>query len=226
MTERDAPVYCPQCGSIAYPDDNFCGVCGSAIPPDAPDATPTQTVPTQVHALPNIPTRGSNLSLLIGLGFAAVLVLGVGIGTVAALTLLRSEPENQGRAAPPPATTQQEDAAADKRAATQEVQEVREETNSKPAEGQGTGAVNPAENDAKKREREPTPEEASGSRPGYNLVQTPDGGLTVEVLQSWGVETGADSEKEGGAWSQYAGELLISSITTASSLEAWYSTGD
>jgi hypothetical protein len=46
------------------------------------------------------------------------------------------------------------------------------------------------------------------------------------VLQSWGVETGADSEKEGGAWSQYAGELLISSITTASSLEAWYSTGD
>jgi hypothetical protein len=72
------------------------------------------------------------------------------------------------------------------------------------------------------------PAEDAGPAPGYNLIQTLDGGLSVEVPPSWGVETGEDSEKEAGpnTWSYYAGEYLTSSITTASSLDAWYSSGD
>jgi hypothetical protein len=67
-------------------------------------------------------------------------------------------------------------------------------------------------------------EEAPGPAPGYNLVQTPDKSLSAEVPQSWGVETGEDSEKEGGSgtWSYYAGVYLTSSITTAPRLEVWY----
>ena len=40
------------------------------------------------------------------------------------------------------------------------------------------------------------------------------------------METGEDSEKQGGpnSWSYHAGEYINSSITTASSLEAWYGT--
>lgn len=63
--------------------------------------------------------------------------------------------------------------------------------------------------------------------PGYNLIQTPDGSLSVEVPQSWGIETGEDSEKEAGpnTWSYHAGEYLASSITTAPNLDVWYSAG-
>jgi hypothetical protein len=66
--------------------------------------------------------------------------------------------------------------------------------------------------------------EASGPAPGYNLVQTPDRGLSAEVPQSWGVETGENSEKGGGTgtWSYYAGVYISSSITTAPNLDAWY----
>lgn len=67
---------------------------------------------------------------------------------------------------------------------------------------------------------------ADGPAPGYNLVETPDGGLSAEVPPSWGVETGEDSEKEGdgpGSWSYHVGSYLFSSITTARSLEVWYS---
>jgi hypothetical protein len=44
------------------------------------------------------------------------------------------------------------------------------------------------------------------------------------VPPSWGVETGEDSEKDGGpgTWSYYAGEYLLSSITTAPNLDVWY----
>jgi hypothetical protein len=68
---------------------------------------------------------------------------------------------------------------------------------------------------------------AAQPAPGYNVIQTPDGGLSVEVLPSWGVETGKDSEKDArqNTWSYYAGEYLNSSITTASSLDAWYGPG-
>lgn len=75
-----------------------------------------------------------------------------------------------------------------------------------------------------KKPNEQPAEEASGPAPGYNLVQTPDGSLSAEVPQSWGVETGENSEKGGGTgtWSYYAGVYLSSSITTAPNLDAWY----
>jgi predicted Fe-Mo cluster-binding NifX family protein len=63
--------------------------------------------------------------------------------------------------------------------------------------------------------------------PGYNLIQDPTGGLTVEVPPSWGVDTGEDSEYPSGvqskSWSTFQGEMIPSSITTAPSLDAWYS---
>jgi hypothetical protein len=70
----------------------------------------------------------------------------------------------------------------------------------------------------------PPPEEASGPAPGYNEIQDPTGSLTVEVPPDWGIETGTDSEKEGGenTWSFYVGEDITSSITAARSIDAWY----
>ena len=70
-------------------------------------------------------------------------------------------------------------------------------------------------------------EDVSGPSSGYNRIETPDGSLAAEVPQSWGVETGEGSEKEGGpnTWSFHAGEYLAASITTAPNLDAWYSTG-
>lgn len=49
----------------------------------------------------------------------------------------------------------------------------------------------------------------------------------MEVPQSWGVETGEDSEKEAGpnTWSYHAGEYHRSSVTTAPNLDVWYSVG-
>ena len=80
---------------------------------------------------------------------------------------------------------------------------------------------------AKEPEKKAESPQNSGPAPGYNLIQDPTAGLSVEVPQSWGVDTGEDSEMEGGnnTWSYYAGEYLTSSITTAPDLEAWYSTG-
>jgi eukaryotic-like serine/threonine-protein kinase len=68
---------------------------------------------------------------------------------------------------------------------------------------------------------------APGPAPGYNLIQDPTGGLTVEVPPSWGIDTGQDSEYPSGvasrSWSTWLGEEITSSITTAPSLDAWYS---
>ena len=73
----------------------------------------------------------------------------------------------------------------------------------------------------------PAPDKASGPAPGYKLIKTPEGSLSAEVPQSWGVETGENSEKEGGpnSWSYQAGEYLTSSITAAPNLDAWYGGG-
>jgi hypothetical protein len=72
---------------------------------------------------------------------------------------------------------------------------------------------------------EKKPAQDSGPAPGYNLIRTSDGGLAVEVPVSWEVQTGANSEGSGPNWSDYAGELLTASITTAPNLDAWYNTG-
>ena len=72
-------------------------------------------------------------------------------------------------------------------------------------------------------EEEPPPEETA---PEHNALQDPTGTLSVEVPTSWGVETGADSEKDvenAGSWSSVVGYLITSSITTAANLDVWNS---
>src|SRR5215210_9576923 len=107
--------------------------------------------------------------------------------------------------------------------ATKPTQDTRKSAASKPA-GEDDRKTQPDQGRAMKTGK-PEAEEASGPAPGYNLIETPDGSLSVEVPPSWGVETGEDSEKNGGpdSWSYHAGEYLSSSITTAPSLEGWYS---
>jgi hypothetical protein len=223
MAERGRPVYCTQCGSIVDPGDNFCGVCGARVLPDAQDAAPTQNIPTQVPAPPGVPARDRNLTLAMLIGIGVVLVLVLGIGSVAALNLLRGEAE------PPKTAPDREEVAMGVTDATKPKESTEDTAAPKPA-GEGSETekkTQPNEDSANKTGKEPAPEEASGPAPGYNLIKTPDGSLTVEVRPSWGVETGEDSEKLGGpgTWSYYAEEYLTSSITTASSLDAWYGGG-
>jgi len=100
MAERDHPVYCTQCGSIVSPGNNFCGVCGARVSPNARGVAPAQ-IPTQVLPPRGVPAGGNNrpLALVAGLGILFVLVLGVGV--IFGLALLRSEPETGGAVEPP-----------------------------------------------------------------------------------------------------------------------------
>ena len=101
MAERDRPVYCTRCGSIVHPGDGFCGVCGTRVSPAAPSAGPPGEIPTQVYAPPGVSGAGSSrtVALFVGLGISVLILLA--IGTVVALTLLRSGPETSGAADPP-----------------------------------------------------------------------------------------------------------------------------
>ena len=66
-------------------------------------------------------------------------------------------------------------------------------------------------------------EQSPPDEPAYKIVETPDGGLTVELPPDWEADTGAASEGAGGpnSWSYYAGEYIESSITAAQSLQNW-----
>jgi hypothetical protein len=62
--------------------------------------------------------------------------------------------------------------------------------------------------------------------PGYNLIQDPSGGLTVEVPDGWEALTGAASEQPPGlkvkSWSAFADVDIASSITATPDLETWH----
>jgi serine/threonine protein kinase len=68
-------------------------------------------------------------------------------------------------------------------------------------------------------------ETTSEPAPGYNLIEDPSGGLSLEVPVGWTVLTGADSEYPGiqvRNWSSVAGEDLTSSITATPNLGDWH----
>lgn len=65
----------------------------------------------------------------------------------------------------------------------------------------------------------------SGSVRCYVLAEDLAGSLKVEVPSGWGLLTGSDSEGAGGNWSDFVGERLSSSITTAPNLDAWHTSG-
>lgn len=68
-------------------------------------------------------------------------------------------------------------------------------------------------------------ETTSGPASGYNLIEDPSGGLSLEVPVGWTVLTGADSEYPGiqvRNWSSLAGEDITSSITATPNLGDWH----
>jgi hypothetical protein len=95
MAERDRPVYCTQCGSIVQPGNNFCGVCGARVSPNAQITRPTLEIPRQYPPPPRkepAGARGGAPALIVGLGVVVVLLLGV--GTIFGLALLGGESES------------------------------------------------------------------------------------------------------------------------------------
>ncbi len=211
--ERDRPAYCTRCGSIVAPENNFCAVCGARVPDDAEKAGPTRQVPTQVPP-PAAPTTGRNLTPIVLLGIAVLFLLAVGVSSVAALNLLRSE-ETHPRRRVGCKSLWRHPSALNRRRPSEAARRRKRSSRSSPR----SKTTRKSSRILCLRDRPILPP------PGYNLIETPDGGLSAEVPPSWGVETGEDSEKEGtgpGSWSYHAGEYLISSITAAHSLEDWY----
>lgn len=109
MTERDRPVYCTRCGSIVQTRDRFCRVCGAGVSPDAPDTSPTQEIPTQVDAPPDLSRRGSSPALTAVLGLGAALAVLLTIGAIVTLNLLGDEAARRGAGEPGPVTTTLQD---------------------------------------------------------------------------------------------------------------------
>jgi hypothetical protein len=109
MTERNRSVYCTQCGSIVQLGDNFCGVCGTRVSPDAQNAAPTQEIPTQIYPPPNVAVRQGNRALAVVLGLGALLVAMLAVGAIVGLNLLGSETAEQGGGVPGPVATTPEE---------------------------------------------------------------------------------------------------------------------
>lgn len=90
MANGENVAYCGNCGNPVQAGDTFCGVCGSRIPPDAQDASPTREIPTLVPPPPSIPGRRRNRKLITGVMVGTLLVLMLLGGGALALTGLGS----------------------------------------------------------------------------------------------------------------------------------------
>lgn len=101
MAERDRPVYCTQCGSIANSGARFCGVCGAPVSPSAQDAAPTQEIPAQDYAPPPASSSGNNRALPLILGLAVVLIVLVGIGAIVGFALVGGNNDTENPQASP-----------------------------------------------------------------------------------------------------------------------------
>lgn len=96
MAGSDRPVYCTRCGSIVSAGNSFCGVCGARVTPGAPDAPPTQEIPTRVYPPPGIPARRDNRTLAVVLGFGILILVVLGVGAIVTLNLLRGADTRAG----------------------------------------------------------------------------------------------------------------------------------
>jgi hypothetical protein len=155
MAQRDRPVYCAQCGSIVHPEDTFCGACGAPVPLNAPDDAPTQEMPPLGNPPPSATARYRNLRLAMLIGAGVVLVLVLGVGSVAALNLLlRADGDS------PKAANQGETPT-------------------------GASDTTQPDQNARKGEKESPPEEARGSALNYRTFTDDTGALSVEIPSGW-----------------------------------------
>jgi hypothetical protein len=106
MAERDRPVCCTRCGSIVSAGDNFCGVCGARVTPDAQDAAPTREIPTQVYPPPSVSSHRGNRTLAVVLGIGALLVAVLAVGAIVGLNLLGGETAERGGGDPGATTSE------------------------------------------------------------------------------------------------------------------------
>lgn len=208
MGEDRQQVSCQRCGNSLRAEDEFCGVCGEPVARGG-SALQARQRPASANATTSAGTAATS-TWTVAVAVLSVVVLASVVALVYA-AIFAPEAGLLRDSRPEPAITNSPDRPSlEPQEATPQEATVEEQP--------------PEESSVE----EPSAEERSEPVPRYNLVRTPDGGLTAEVPPSWGIETGENSEKEGtgtDTWSYHVGEYLTSSITTAPNLDAWYSTG-